>query len=91
MRNRAFCRHQQKRAECRALRFLNILATNDLLTITPHRVQRFATDRTPCSCPLCGNPRRYLGKPTIQERRRQATHDIRPEDFLPEPHPHISA
>jgi hypothetical protein len=24
---------------------------------------------TPCSCWMCGNPRRYLGEITVQERR----------------------
>ncbi len=24
----------------------------------------------PCSCVMCGNPRRYNGEPTIQERRQ---------------------
>jgi len=24
---------------------------------------------TPCSCPLCGNPRRHFGTKTIQERK----------------------
>lgn len=24
---------------------------------------------TPCSCPMCGNPRKYWGERTMQERR----------------------
>ena len=30
-----------------------------------------ATHCKPCSCPLCGNPRRHFEKLTIQERRMQ--------------------
>lgn len=26
---------------------------------------------TPCSCWMCGNPRRYFGEKTIQERRAE--------------------
>lgn len=27
--------------------------------------------RVPCSCPMCGNPRRHFGKKTIQELRNE--------------------
>lgn len=27
---------------------------------------------TPCSCPMCGNPRRYFGELSMQERRAEA-------------------
>jgi hypothetical protein len=30
---------------------------------------RLAKTRTPCSCWMCGNPRRHLGERTLQERR----------------------
>ena len=26
---------------------------------------------TPCSCPLCGNPRRHFGAKTVQEKRAE--------------------
>lgn len=35
----------------------------------PRRIGLYARTPTPCSCPLCGNPRRWLQEPTIQERR----------------------
>jgi hypothetical protein len=30
---------------------------------------RFAANLTPCSCAMCGNPRRHFGDPTVQEKR----------------------
>ena len=30
---------------------------------------RLANNLTPCSCPMCGNPRRYWLELTLQERR----------------------
>lgn len=33
------------------------------------RIGWLANSRAPCSCWMCGNPRRYLGELTIQERR----------------------
>jgi len=38
-------------------------------TLTPRTVGLVATTPQPCSCPMCGNPRRHFGKPTMQERR----------------------
>ena len=31
--------------------------------------KRMVATRVPCSCPMCGNPRRHFGERTIQERR----------------------
>lgn len=31
--------------------------------------QMLISARAPCSCPMCGNPRRHFGRPTVQERR----------------------
>ena len=33
------------------------------------RVGMYAKTPKICSCFLCGNPRRFIGEPTIQERR----------------------
>lgn len=30
---------------------------------------RSANHLAACSCAMCGNPRRHLGEPTVQERR----------------------
>lgn len=32
-------------------------------------VQHMTDTRVPCSCPMCGNPRRIYGERTIQERK----------------------
>ena len=31
--------------------------------------ERLANNLTPCSCSMCGNPRRHFGKRTVQERK----------------------
>ena len=35
----------------------------------PYWVARNTRDRTPCSCPMCGNKRRWFGEKTMQEKR----------------------
>ncbi len=78
MRDLAFRRHQDDRARNRARRTLqHLFSRYSLEPIPPRLIHRHAIDRTPCSCPLCGNPRRYLGEPTIQERRQS----VRPEEL----------
>jgi len=64
-RGRAYRRHQRHRALARATRALRRLG----LPVEPCRAYAFAVDRKPCSCWMCGNPRRYFGEPTVQERR----------------------
>ena len=34
----------------------------------PGYTHRLLQDRQPCSCWMCGNPRRHFGKKTLQER-----------------------
>lgn len=29
----------------------------------------------PCSCPMCGNPRKFFGEKTIQERKHENLND----------------
>jgi len=36
---------------------------------SPRRVGMYARTPKVCSCYMCGNPRRHLGSPTLQERR----------------------
>lgn len=69
MRSLAYRRHQRQRAKHRALRYLRWIFSSDPRWITPRQVAHFAEDRTPCSCWMCGNPRRYLGEVTRQELR----------------------
>jgi hypothetical protein len=35
----------------------------------PRHVGKIAHARTPCSCWMCGNPRRHLRERSVQERR----------------------
>jgi len=35
----------------------------------PRHLGKIAHARAPCSCWMCGNPRRYFGERPIQERR----------------------
>jgi hypothetical protein len=37
--------------------------------LTPEEAAQAVTTSTPCSCWMCGNPRRYLGQLTLQEIR----------------------
>ncbi len=37
----------------------------------PRRIGWLSSTRTPCSCWMCGNPRRYRGEVTLQERRAE--------------------
>jgi hypothetical protein len=34
-------------------------------------VAKAATDRKPCSCPACGNPRRHFGERTLRETKTE--------------------
>ncbi|HEX4606883.1 MAG TPA: hypothetical protein VH092_01635 [Urbifossiella sp.] len=67
MRGLAFRRHQWQRARGRALRYLCWLWESDPRWVTARAVARRAVDRTPCSCWMCGNPRRFTGEVTRQE------------------------
>lgn len=67
MRGRAYRRDQWVRAKGRALRYLRWMFAGDPEWATAEKVVRFAVDRTPCSCRLCGNPRRFIGAVTRQE------------------------
>lgn len=36
---------------------------------SPKRLAKAVVTPTPCSCPTCGNSRKWFGEETIQERR----------------------
>jgi transposase-like protein len=38
--------------------------------------KRLLQTRKPCSCSACGNPRRYIGEKTMQERRAETLDDF---------------
>lgn len=69
MRGLAFRRHQFQRAKRRAIRYLRWLWADEPQWITERAVRQHAADRAPCSCHLCGNPRRFFGQVTRQEKR----------------------
>jgi hypothetical protein len=69
MRGLAYRRHQRQRAKYRAIRCLRQTFSPDMERVTPKQVARYAVDRVPCSCSMCGNPRRYFGMVTVQELR----------------------
>lgn len=68
-RARAERRYVAERAKRRALARLSWLWRRRELT--PRVVGLYAATRVPCSCPLCGNPRRHFGERTRQERQAQ--------------------
>ena len=80
MRGLGFRRHHTRRARRRALRYLRWLWASHPGRITPKAIARHAVDRTPCSCSMCGNPRRFLGQAARQERRALP---VAPIDDLP--------
>jgi len=62
-RSRAYYRAQHQRARARAVRWLKQRG------IPLERVYSYTSDRTPCSCDMCGNPRRHWGLLTVAELR----------------------
>ena len=67
MRGRVYRRHQQLRAKARATRYLHWMFHSEPQWITPRLIARRTVDRTPCSCWMCGNPRRFTNQATRQE------------------------
>jgi len=57
----------------RALRSLKLSEMNDLER--SHWALRQYDQLKSCSCWMCGNPRKFVGERTIQERRRLAEFD----------------
>lgn len=72
MRGLAFRRFQQGKHKRRAWRHLrnNCFSPEER---TPRRVGIHAATPKVCSCFMCGNPRRYEGEKTVQERRHAGT------------------
>ena len=71
MKGRDYRRRQMARAKRRAVQSLQAMWMWDTPRdwITARLVGKRAADRTPCSCPMCGNPRRHFGQATRQEQR----------------------
>lgn len=67
MRTRAE-RRQLAELQKRRARHFHVVAGH----LDPRHVGRAATSPRPCSCWKCGgNPRRFFGEPTLQERRAE--------------------
>ena len=61
--NRAETRHQKERAKHRAVRFLTLAG----LPVTEKMIAVYSQQRRPCSCAMCGNPRRAMNERTRDE------------------------
>jgi len=64
MRSRAERRHHELRVKKRVGNYYGGYARDN-----PRHIGKIAHARRLCSCNLCGNPRRYFGERTLQERR----------------------
>jgi hypothetical protein len=66
---RALRRHHRQRMIRHALRSCLFLWETDE-ELRRKRVLRWYNNLQKCSCYMCGNPRKYDGKPTRQEQRQ---------------------
>jgi hypothetical protein len=64
MKSRSIRRHHEERIKRRVKKYYGGVFRHDV-----RAVGKLAHSRTPCSCWMCGNPRRYEDEPTLQERR----------------------
>lgn len=58
-----------KRAERVLSVWRQYLTPKDWLDKDGRIAHLMAKTRKPCSCPMCGNPRRHYGEKTIQEKK----------------------
>ena len=68
MKSRALRRHHEQRMKQRVANYYGGYAR-----WSPRARGILAHSRTPCSCWMCGNPRRHLGERSLQERRSAGT------------------
>ncbi len=66
MSSRALRRHHERCLKRRVRDYYGGYARSDA-----RATGRLVHTRQLCSCWMCGNPRRYLGEATLQERRAQ--------------------
>ncbi len=69
--NRSIRRHHHRRLQERAKWIMAVVWGYRAQDVSPRRLGKCVATRTPCSCWMCGNPRRHHAEVTIQERRRQ--------------------
>jgi len=70
--DRALRRHYTRRIKARF--YQNLKTCLEDWQPTPKEAGMFANHGKVCSCWMCGNPRRYFGALTRQERRCSAPH-----------------
>lgn len=66
MSSRSLRRHHERSLKRRVRDYYGGYARSDA-----RAAGRLAHTRQLCSCWMCGNPRRYLGETTLQERRAE--------------------
>lgn len=64
VRGRAFRRHQRERLKKKRSHYYGGWAGS-----SPRTLGLILTTPTPCSCPMCGNPRKHFGEITRQEKK----------------------
>ncbi len=69
-RTKAYRRFQEAKAKRRAKKYLRQIQMFDWELITPDKIgYQASTHNVPCSCFMCGNPRKFFGERTLKERR----------------------
>lgn len=53
----------------RVLRVLRSVHHSEFYANGGEYEKRLIKTRVPCSCPMCGNPRRHFGQKTLQEKK----------------------
>jgi hypothetical protein len=70
LRNRSLRRAQQKKAEARSLRRIKEVERRNSESVTQKAIHLYtSTHGKPCSCWMCGNPRKFFKQATLQEVR----------------------
>ena len=64
MSKRAVRRHHENRMKHQVADYYGGYARGE-----PRQLGRLSHARKPCSCAMCGNPRRWFGERSLQERR----------------------
>ena len=75
MRTRAERRHNAEKFKlrCRAYIRNHFTFGSEELTFDVKFVGKLTRNRKPCSCFMCGNPRKYFNEKTVRERRQEQT------------------
>lgn len=66
MSKRAIRRHHSTRLKRKRSNYITVTGFGDNIDI---RIRKAVDTPTPCSCHMCGNPRKYFDEKTIQEKK----------------------